>query len=217
MADRKTLMINRADGFLVLPGGLGTLDELFEVWTTATLGVHAKPMVLLDVGGFYAGLLDWLRGLVPTGFLRAEALELLVVAGDLPAALDALEGHLQAMDPLARHETLFNAGVASGDFGPWLETFHADATATFVGLPLGPFRGRDAIAAAYAENPPSSPMRVVDATRDGDVVRAHFVWDSAPDTGGIFVFELRGDRLASLEVELGAPPPPPATADQSAG
>ena len=70
MASRKTLMIERSDAFLVLPGGLGTLDELFEVWTTATLGLHAKPIVLLDADGFYAGLLDWLRGLADQQFVR---------------------------------------------------------------------------------------------------------------------------------------------------
>ena len=53
MASRKTVMIDRSDAFLTLPGGLGTLDELFEVWTTATLGLHAKPIVLLDTDGFY--------------------------------------------------------------------------------------------------------------------------------------------------------------------
>ncbi len=48
MAARKTIMMERSDAFLVLPGGLGTLDELFEVWTLATLGLHDKPVVLFD-------------------------------------------------------------------------------------------------------------------------------------------------------------------------
>ena len=63
MASRKTLMIDKSDAFLTLPGGLGTLDELFEVWTTATLALHAKPMVLIDTDGFYRPLLDWLDAL----------------------------------------------------------------------------------------------------------------------------------------------------------
>jgi uncharacterized protein (TIGR00730 family) len=84
-------MVARSDAFLVLPGGLGTLDELFEVWTTGMLGLHGKPVVLLDVDGFYAGLLDWLRSLVPPGFVRAEALDYLVVVGSVADALDALE------------------------------------------------------------------------------------------------------------------------------
>jgi uncharacterized protein (TIGR00730 family) len=91
MAARKTVMMARSDAFLVLPGGLGTLDELFEVWTTATLGLHAKPVVLLDIDGFYTGLLDWLRGLVPTGFVRAAALETLIVVDSVAGALDVVE------------------------------------------------------------------------------------------------------------------------------
>lgn len=91
MAARKIVMIERANAFLVLPGGIGTLDELFEVWTTATLGLHAKPIVLLDVNGFYAGLLGWLAGLADQGFLRREALALLQVARNTDEALDCIE------------------------------------------------------------------------------------------------------------------------------
>jgi len=92
MFARKDVMIEKADAFLTLPGGLGTLDELFEVWITATLRSHAKPIVLLDADGFYSGLIDWLAGLVPQGFARAQGLDLLTVAADLPAAFEAIEG-----------------------------------------------------------------------------------------------------------------------------
>ncbi len=92
MASRKTLMVEKADPFLILPGGLGTLDELFEVWTLAPLGMHDKPVVLLDQDGFYDSLLDWLAGLVPRGFVRPEALATLTVVDNLPAALDAVSG-----------------------------------------------------------------------------------------------------------------------------
>jgi uncharacterized protein (TIGR00730 family) len=91
MAGRKTLMIDKSDAFLILPGGLGTLDELFEVWTTATLALHTKPIVVLDRDGFFRGLLDWLHPLVPAGFVRPEAIEMLLVAGSVPAAFDAVE------------------------------------------------------------------------------------------------------------------------------
>jgi uncharacterized protein (TIGR00730 family) len=91
MAARKTLMIEKSDAFLTLPGGLGTLDELLEVWTTATLALHAKPVVLLDVDGFYAGLRDWLDGLVRAGFVRSEALDLLVVVDSVATAFEAVE------------------------------------------------------------------------------------------------------------------------------
>jgi uncharacterized protein (TIGR00730 family) len=91
MAARKIVMIDRADAFLVLPGGLGTLDELFEVWTTATLGLHSKPIVLLDEDGFFTGLLAWLRELVTKGFVRPTAMTTLRVAGSLDDALSILE------------------------------------------------------------------------------------------------------------------------------
>jgi uncharacterized protein (TIGR00730 family) len=91
MASRKNLMIEKADAFLTLPGGLGTLDELFEVWTTGMLGIHRKPMVVLDADGFYSGLLTWLRGLAPGAFVRPAALDLLLVCDSVPAALDAIE------------------------------------------------------------------------------------------------------------------------------
>jgi uncharacterized protein (TIGR00730 family) len=94
MASRKDLMIEKSDAFLALPGGLGTLDELFEVWTTATLGLHRKPVVLLDVDGFYTGLVDWLDGLLGTGFVRPTALELLTVTDSLPAAFEAIEARI---------------------------------------------------------------------------------------------------------------------------
>jgi uncharacterized protein (TIGR00730 family) len=91
MMSRKNMMIEKADAFVTLPGGLGTLDELFEVWTTATLALHDKPLVLLDAEGFFDGLVDWLRGLVPAGFVRADALSMLLVAPDVRAAFDLLE------------------------------------------------------------------------------------------------------------------------------
>ncbi|MFI1193276.1 TIGR00730 family Rossman fold protein [Micromonospora sp. NPDC020750] len=94
MADRKTLMIDKSDAFLTLPGGLGTLDELFEVWTTATLALHAKPMVLVDVDGFYRPLIDWLGGLADRNFLKPAGLGLLTVVDSIPAALDALTPNL---------------------------------------------------------------------------------------------------------------------------
>ena len=91
MGSRKNIMIDKSDAFLVLPGGLGTLDELFEVWTTATLDLHRKPIVLIDPDGFYTGLLGWLGSLAETRFVRHAALELVTVAGSVPAAFDAIE------------------------------------------------------------------------------------------------------------------------------
>ncbi|MCX4389620.1 TIGR00730 family Rossman fold protein [Micromonospora peucetia] len=94
MASRKTVMIDKSDAFLTLPGGLGTLDELFEVWTTATLALHAKPMVLVDTDGFYRPVLDWLGSLADQTFLKPAGLGLLTVTDTVPAALDTLDLHL---------------------------------------------------------------------------------------------------------------------------
>jgi uncharacterized protein (TIGR00730 family) len=91
MGARKNLMIEHSDAFITLPGGLGTLDELFEVWTTATLDLHRKPIVLLDPDGFYAGLMSWLGELAETAFVRREALAKVIVAASIPAAFDAIE------------------------------------------------------------------------------------------------------------------------------
>lgn len=70
MLERKTVMIERADAFAALPGGFGTIDELFEVLTWSQLGMHAKPCGLLDIEGFYGGLLAFLDHQVREGFLR---------------------------------------------------------------------------------------------------------------------------------------------------
>ncbi|MEU8388088.1 TIGR00730 family Rossman fold protein [Micromonospora sp. NPDC048842] len=94
MASRKTLMIDKSDAFLTLPGGLGTLDELFEVWTTATLALHTKPMVLIDTDGFYRPLLDWLDALADQTFLKPAGRDLLTVTTTVSEALDVLESHL---------------------------------------------------------------------------------------------------------------------------
>jgi hypothetical protein len=92
MRERKGLMDAHADAFLTLPGGLGTLEELFETWSARVLDLHSKPVVLLDPDGHYAGLLAWMRTLVEGGFARPGALDRLVVARDVTAALDACLG-----------------------------------------------------------------------------------------------------------------------------
>ncbi|MFG1928212.1 TIGR00730 family Rossman fold protein [Cryptosporangium sp. NPDC048952] len=96
MRERKAAMDDRADAFLGLPGGIGTLEEMFEVWTSRSLGMHAKPVVLLNTGGFYGGLLSWLRDLEARGFVRREALAMLTVVSSVSEAFDAIELELHS-------------------------------------------------------------------------------------------------------------------------
>ncbi|MFE1602984.1 TIGR00730 family Rossman fold protein [Methylobacterium sp. ID0610] len=86
MHERKAMMADLADGFVALPGGLGTFEELFEVWTWAQLGYHPKPVSLLNVGGFYDGLLAFLDHVVGQGFVREPHRAMLICAQD-PAEL----------------------------------------------------------------------------------------------------------------------------------
>lgn len=95
MQERKSLMAELANGFLALPGGIGTLDELFEMWTWRQLGLHDKPFGLLNLNGYYDSLLEFLARSVNDGFLRHETRELLIVANHLPALLDALQARAQ--------------------------------------------------------------------------------------------------------------------------
>jgi len=89
MRQRKQVMEDRSDAFIALPGGIGTLEELFETWTAGYLGMHEKPVVLLDPDGHYDGLLAWLASLVGSGYVAQQALDRLVVVGDIEAALVA--------------------------------------------------------------------------------------------------------------------------------
>ncbi|MRH91191.1 TIGR00730 family Rossman fold protein [Nocardia sp. SYP-A9097] len=94
MRERKQVMDERADAFLTLPGGLGTLEELFETWTGAYLGMHDKPVVVLDPDGHYRGLFAWLEELRERGFAGREVLDRVVVTGELAAAFEALDPEL---------------------------------------------------------------------------------------------------------------------------
>ena len=90
MAERKKILFEEADLFLILPGGMGTLDELFEVITANTLGFMSKPVVVLDAFGFYSPLLNWLEFVAAKGFARAPS-EMFCIVHDL-AGLEAFLG-----------------------------------------------------------------------------------------------------------------------------
>ena len=91
MHERKAKMTDLADAFVCLPGGIGTLDEMFEAWTWNALGYHAQPFCLLNVLGFWDGLAGFMDHVVDSGFL-SEARRLQLLKADTPAeALDLLD------------------------------------------------------------------------------------------------------------------------------
>ena len=100
MRIRKGLMDARADAFLTLPGGLGTLEELFEVWVARSLGLHSKPVVALDVDGLYAPLRAQIDLMVERGFVRGPAVAALEWAESVEQALDLVEEGLRTSTPM---------------------------------------------------------------------------------------------------------------------
>lgn len=93
MHQRKLRMAELADAFVALPGGAGTMEELFEAFTWGQLGLHAKPTALLDTDGFYRPLLDQLRRMVDQGYLDASYLDSLGVVGDGAELLTFVDGY----------------------------------------------------------------------------------------------------------------------------
>jgi hypothetical protein len=79
MHERKALMADLSDGFVALPGGVGTLEELFEVFTWAQLGLHTKPCGVLNVEGYYNSLIDFLRHTVDQRFMKEQNFQMLLV------------------------------------------------------------------------------------------------------------------------------------------
>lgn len=96
MHQRKQLMAERADVFIALPGGIGTFEELFEVWTWRQLGYHNKPLALLNTAGYYDGLLQFIDNAVVQGFLSGEQRAALHVATEPAALLDMLAAEAHA-------------------------------------------------------------------------------------------------------------------------
>jgi uncharacterized protein (TIGR00730 family) len=91
MHERKAKMAELADGFVALPGGMGTLEELAEILTWAQLGLHARPVALLDVGGYYTPLIAFFDRAVAEGFIRPEHRRLLVVGPEPGPLLDRFD------------------------------------------------------------------------------------------------------------------------------
>ena len=93
MHQRKSMMGERADAFLALPGGIGTFEELFEVWTWRQLGYHDKPVGILNVAAYYDALFDFLGRSVAAGFMGEWQMDLVRIENDAPALLEWLVAH----------------------------------------------------------------------------------------------------------------------------
>jgi uncharacterized protein (TIGR00730 family) len=100
MHERKALMADLSDGFVALPGGFGTIEELVEIATWAQLGLHTKPLGLLDAAGFYEPLIAFFDHAVTAGFLRPQHRDTLLVSDDPDALLDAFA----AWEPITVHK-----------------------------------------------------------------------------------------------------------------
>ncbi|MBS0261599.1 MAG: TIGR00730 family Rossman fold protein [Planctomycetes bacterium] len=93
MHARKALMEQSADAFVAMPGGFGTFEELLEIITWAQLGLHAKPIGILNVGGFYNSLIDFFEKAITTGFIKATHRQLFVTAASPGDLLDKIVTH----------------------------------------------------------------------------------------------------------------------------
>lgn len=93
MHSRKTLMNELSDGVIALPGGFGTLEELFEMLTWAQLGLIRKPVALLNTAGYYEGLVDLINNMVDNGFLKQVNYELLIVGNNINLLLDRMDSY----------------------------------------------------------------------------------------------------------------------------
>jgi len=108
MHERKAMMANLSNGFIAMPGGIGTLEELFEVFTWSQLGLHDKPIGLLNVSGYYDGLIGFLEHVVAERFLRQEQASLLMHHADPVKLVESLKSFVPK-----RHEKLLDPTTAS--------------------------------------------------------------------------------------------------------
>jgi uncharacterized protein (TIGR00730 family) len=98
MHERKARMTDLADAFVALPGGIGTLDELFEAWSWNALGYHAKPFALLNVDGFWDGMIGFLDTVTASGFMSPARRAQLLVANEIGEAIDKLDAAAAAAE-----------------------------------------------------------------------------------------------------------------------
>ena len=94
MHERKLLMAKHSDAFIAMPGGFGTLDELFEMITWGQLGIHVKPVGLLNVDGYFDPLLQWIDNAISAGFVGATQRDLVLTASDPATLLDRIAAYV---------------------------------------------------------------------------------------------------------------------------
>lgn len=93
MHDRKVIMYEKSDGFIIIPGGFGTMDEFFEISTWGQLGLHTKPIGILNTNGYYNALIEQCKTMVATGFLKQENLDAVVVDDTIKGLLEKMKNH----------------------------------------------------------------------------------------------------------------------------
>ena len=108
MHTRKTVMAEYADAFITLPGGLGTLEEIMEIATWRQLYQHEKPMIILNINGFYDSLIEHLKFTADQGFMKAEDLERLVVCNTIAEAIELLHSIIKIDDKIDTEKMMGN-------------------------------------------------------------------------------------------------------------
>ena len=99
MHDRKILIYEKSDGFIILPGGFGTMDEFFEITTWGQLGLHTKPIGILNINGYYDALIAQFQTMVERGFLKQENLNAVVVDDSIHGLLDKMTNYVPLPTP----------------------------------------------------------------------------------------------------------------------
>lgn len=94
MHQRKARMAELADGFIAMPGGTGTLEEMYEVWTAAQIGYHKKPVSLFNISGFYNPMIEFLKHSVQEGFIRESFFATLIVTDDAASLLEQMDNYV---------------------------------------------------------------------------------------------------------------------------
>lgn len=93
MHERKALMSNLSDGFIAIPGGLGTLEEFFEMLTWAQLSLHSKPIAILNINGFYTDLINFIKQMIAKGFVQQINLDMIIISDNIDDLLLQMENY----------------------------------------------------------------------------------------------------------------------------